>query len=156
MKRILPLFLIFVFLFTAFSENNIAALKFLVLNKLIEYNTVKYPEKIYLHTDKPFYTAGDNIWFSTYLLDGITHIASSKSSVVYIDLIDDKGNIISERKLFAESSNVQGDFKLPTDIKDGTYTLRAYTNYMRNQPRDFFFKKEIPVYSLYADDEEES
>lgn len=155
MKRVFPILLVSILILTAFSGNDIATLKYLVLNKLKEYNSIKYPEKIYLHTDIPFYTAGDNIWFSTYLLDGVTHVASSKSSVVYVDLIDDKGNIISERKLFAESSNVQGDFKLPTDIKDGTFTLRAYTNYMRNQSRDFFFKKEIPVYSLYADNEGE-
>lgn len=152
MKKSLPLLLIISFLCLAFSVTDIYTLKFLILNRLKEYTTEKYPEKIYVHTDKPFYTAGEDIWFSAYLLDGVTHLVSPKSSVVYVELIDEQGNIISEQKLFAESVSVQGDFKLPMDLNEGTYILRAYTNYMRNQPQDFFFKKKLVVYSIYADE----
>ncbi len=150
MKKIfLPLLLISVF-FLAFSAYDISALKISLLNKLMEYNSKNFPEKIYVHTDKPFYTAGENLWFSTYLVNGITHVASPKSSVIYMELLNDRGEILSERKLFAETVSVQGEFKLPIDLKEGTYVLRAYTNYMQNQPKNFFFEKEIPVYSLYA------
>ena len=128
------------------------SLKYLILSRLQEYTSDKYPEKIYVHTDKPFYTAGEDVWFSAYLVNGVTHIASAKSSVVHVELLDSEGNIISECKLFAESISVQGDFKLPADLNDGTYILRAYTNYMQNQPQDFFFEKEVTIYSLYADE----
>ena len=152
-KRILPLLAIS-FLCLAFSVSDISVLKSLILNRLNEYTTEKYPEKIYVHTDKPYYTAGEDIWFSAYLVNGVTHSKNSQSSVIYVDLINEMGNIISERKLFSETVSATGDFKLPLDIKDGTYTLRAYTNYMRNQPREFFFKKEISVYSLYSENED--
>lgn len=152
MKKSLLAILIISFFCLAFSVADINSLKYLILSRLQEYTSEKYPEKIYVHTDKPFYTAGEDIWFSAYLVNGVTHIASAKSSVVYVELRDYEGNIIRECKLFAESISVQGDFKLPADLKEGTYILRAYTNYMQNQPQDFFFEKEISIYSLYADE----
>ena len=136
------------FLCLAFSVSDLSGLKFLILNRLNEYATEKYPEKIYIQTDKPYYTAGEDIWYNTYLVNGVTHTETNKSNVIYVELIDNNDNIISERKLFTESISAEGDFKLPLDLKEGTYLLRAYTNYMRNQPKYFFFKKEIPVFAL--------
>jgi hypothetical protein len=132
----------------AFSFSDTSGLKILILNRLNEYVTEKYPEKIYIQTDKPYYTAGEDIWLSAYLVNGVTHVLSGKSSIIYVELINEKNEVISERKLFAETVSTQGDFKLPPDLPEGTYLLRAYTNYMRNQPRDYFFKKEIPVFAL--------
>lgn len=150
MKKIItPLFGISL-LFLAFSAVDVSLLKTIILNRLKEYTSEKFPEKIYLHTDKPYYVAGEDIWFSAYLVNGVTHTKHSQSSVIYVELINEEGNIISERKLFSETVSAEGDFKLPIDLKNGTYTLRAYTNYMRNQPREFFYNKEIPVYALYS------
>lgn len=137
--------------FLAFNYGDPYSLKNSIINKLSEYSTKKYPEKIYIQTDKPYYTAGENIWYSAYLLNGVTHTTSLKSSVIYVELINENDSIISEQKLFTESVSVNGDFVLPLDLTDGTYLLRAYTNYMRNQSREYFFKKEIPILSLYAD-----
>lgn len=141
--------LIISFLCLAFSAND--GLRTLIINKLDKYTTTQYPEKIYIQTDKPYYTAGESIWFSTYLVNGVTHKKSEKSKVIYVELINEKGSVISERKLFAENISIAGDFKLPIDLKDGTYLLRAFTNYMRNQPREYFFKKEIPIFSINTD-----
>jgi len=33
----------------------------------------RFPEKTYIHTDKPYYTTKDTIWFKNYLVNGITH-----------------------------------------------------------------------------------
>ena len=47
-------------------------------------------EKIYLHTDKPTYSAGENIWFRAYCVDASYHIptqvnlSTSNSSTVRI------------------------------------------------------------------------
>jgi hypothetical protein len=147
-KLLLP---IVCFLCLAFSLINSSGLKILILNRLNEYTTEKYPEKIYIQTDKPYYTAGEDIWFSTYLVNGVTHTKSAKSKIIYVELINEKDEVISERKLFTESISVNGDFNLPLTLKDGTYLLRAYTNYMRNQPREYFFKKEIPVFALNSE-----
>ncbi|AFL82472.1 large extracellular alpha-helical protein [Aequorivita sublithincola DSM 14238] len=135
----------------AFSVSDSSGLKILIFNRLHEYTSEKYPEKIYIKTDKPYYTAGEDIWFNAFLVNGVTHKKSEKSKIIYVELINENGEVISERKLFVESFSADGDFKLPLTLKDGTYLLRAYTNYMRNQPRDYFFKKEIPVFALNSE-----
>ncbi|SRX56110.1 TonB-dependent receptor plug domain-containing protein [Aequorivita sp. CIP111184] len=148
MKKILGILSILV-LCIAFSFNS--GLKILILNRLNEYTTEKYPEKIYIHTDRPYYTAGENIWFNTYLVNGVTHRKSEKSKIIYVELINEQNEVISDRKLFTESMSINGDFKLPIDLPEGTYLLRAFTNYMRNQPRDYFFNKEIPVFAINSE-----
>src|ERR1700760_4735111 len=44
-------------------------------------------EKVYLHFDKPYYAAGDTIYFKAYLTMGERHEPSSISGVLYVDLI---------------------------------------------------------------------
>jgi hypothetical protein len=149
-KKILPIISIS-FLCLAFSFSDTSGLKILILNRLNEYVTEKYPEKIYIQTDKPYYTAGENIWFDAYLVNGVTHRMSNKSNVIYVELINKNDSIISERMLYTKSVSVKGDFQLPADLKEGNYLLRAYTNYMRNQSRSYFFRKEIPIFALYKD-----
>ncbi len=118
-----------------------------LLGNLAVYTNNNSPEKVYVQTDKDFYTNGETIWFKTYLLNGITHKASNKSQVVYVELIDSKDNIIAQQKLYTESAGASGDIILPIDIKEGTYVLRAYTKYMLNDKEPVLFQKEIPIWA---------
>ena len=45
-------------------------------------------EKVYLHTDKHFYSAGETIWLKSYLVNAATHQPSTKSQYVYVELLD--------------------------------------------------------------------
>ena len=147
MKRVLFLILIS-FGMTSFVMMETSDFKFLVINKLNQYTATSYPEKVYVHTDKPYYAAGDDIWFNTYLVNGVTHHKSNKSKVIYVELINESDSLLSTRKLFTETNHVQGDFQIPSDAMPGNYMLRAYTNYMQNQDQSYFFQKEIPVFEL--------
>ncbi|MGB5417552.1 TonB-dependent receptor [Algibacter sp.] len=119
----------------------------LVIEKLENYSN-DYPEKIYIKTDKPYYTIGDDIWFSAYLVNGISHKPTSKSNVIYVELVNEKDSIVSHKKLYTNDISAAGDFKINKEWEAGSYLLRAYTNYMRNSSTDFFFKKEIPVWDV--------
>lgn len=45
-----------------------------------------YPqEKIYLHTDKPYYMAGDTIRFRAHVVDAASHAPVHASRYVYVD-----------------------------------------------------------------------
>ena len=123
----------------------------LVVQKLNNYTENEFPEKIYIDTDKPYYTAGNDIWFTTYLLNGVTHKKSTKSNVVYVELINEKDSIVAQRKLHINDVSAAGDFKTDVDWDSGNYLLRGYTNYMRNDNPDYFFKKEIPIWNLQDD-----
>lgn len=105
-------------------------------------------EKIYIHFDKVFYNSGENIWYKIYLVNAISNTAETLSKVVYVDLIDPNNIIIDSKTIKVTEGSEKGDFKLPIDIIDGAYTVRAYTNFMRNFDDSYFFRKTIYVNSL--------
>ncbi|MCL7763446.1 hypothetical protein MPF19_08480 [Polaribacter sp. Z014] len=120
----------------------------LIKEKVDNYALVNYPEKVYVHTDKPYYSVGDDIWFSAYLVNGVTHTKSNKSNLLYAELINSNDSIIAKEKLFMNDVNTAGNFKIPKKTVPGNYLIRAYTNYMRNEKPTSFFQKEISILSL--------
>ncbi len=117
-----------------------------ILQGLQAYQNHEGPEKTYLQTDKDLYTNGETIWFKAYLVDGITHRASDRSRVVYVDLLDGNDSLVASRKLFVEDLGAPGDIQLGKDIAPGEYTLRAYTRYMLNAAEPVLFEKKLPVF----------
>ena len=102
-------------------------------------------EKIYIHFDRSSYFLGDTIWFKVYLLDGSTNMPSTNSKVVYVDLIDQSNQIVKTRTIQIENGGGDGEFDLGLEMSKGIYTVRSYTNYMRNFDASFFFRKELYV-----------
>jgi alpha-2-macroglobulin-like protein len=100
-------------------------------------------ERIYVHTDKPFYQPGESIWLQAYLRNTIDMKASKTSDVLYVDLINPKGAKEQSLKLLVRDGVVSGDFQLSEEAVGGLYTIKAYTTYQKNylQDADFFTKK---------------
>jgi hypothetical protein len=111
-------------------------------------DSLKITEKVYLHTDRDNYYPGDDIWFKAYLIEAIDRTLTDHSKNLHVELISPDSKIISERIIRLENGLGNGDFKLPENLKSGMYTMRAYTNYMRNFDNRIFFRKIITVYSL--------
>ncbi|GAB2700233.1 TonB-dependent receptor plug domain-containing protein [Mucilaginibacter koreensis] len=105
-----------------------------------------YPvEKIFVHTDKPYYAAGDTIWLKAYVTVDL-HLPTSVSKIVYVDIISSGDTLMQSLKLPVINGLAQGNIALPPDVyKQGNYHLRGYTNYMRNFDADYFFYKNIPI-----------
>lgn len=147
MKKVIWLTVIVLSSFSFASEDD-DLLKQLV-DKLEKYNQTYPQEKAYLHTDKPYYVAGETIWFKTYLVEGITNRPNTASIPLYVDLIDNAaGKLIDRRIIKLEGGFGHGDFTLPDSLLAGFYRLRAYTNWMRNFDESQFFIKDFRVYSL--------
>lgn len=118
----------------------------LALLKKLEEFTKKYPvEKVYLHLDKPYYAAGDDIWFKAYVTDWKTGQLSAMSAILYVELINQSDKIEKKIKLPMQNGITWGDFKLTDTLKEGNYRIRAYTQWMRNAGPDFFFDKTIKI-----------
>jgi hypothetical protein len=109
------------------------------------YDSLRVIEKVYLHVDRDSYFAGEDIWFKAYLIDALDRLLTDHSNSLHVELISPSLKIISNRVIRLEGGLGNGDFKLPSDIKSGKYTLRTYTNYMRNYGDQLFFSKEIAV-----------
>ena len=109
-------------------------------------------EKIYLHIDRNLYNSGEDIWFKVFLVDANTNKPTAQSKVVYVELINPAGKITSTKIIKIAEGGGAGDFKLPFNLIHGAYTVRAYTNYMRNFDEVWFFSKILSISSLQDGD----
>jgi hypothetical protein len=124
---------------TKLIKANIAAID------LSEKDSIKYIEKAYLHTDRDYYNPGDDIWFKSYVVEGLNHKLSNKSGNLHVELISPEAKIIDSRIVRLEKGLGIGDFVIPDTLRSGDYRLRAYTNFMRNFGDLLFYNKEIKI-----------
>ena len=127
-------------------------------DKAIEYITAQlraFPqEKVYLHHDKPYYSAGDTIWFRAYMVHATLHQPMAYSRYIYVELINESKLVVSRIKIRPEEGLYYSQMPIKADIAPGKYYLRAYTNYMRNLEEDYFFHKEIYIGNLITPEAE--
>ena len=102
-------------------------------------------EKIYIHTDKPYYITGESIWFRAYLADAATHIPTPVSRYVYVELINPLDSIVTRVKIRQEEGAYHGYLLIPDDAPEGDYTMRAYTTFMQSQDEHYYFTKTIRI-----------
>ena len=102
-------------------------------------------EKLYLHLDKPFYGAGEKIWFKGYLVNAITHQDNAQSNFIITELINRSDSIVERKKIRRDSLGFHNAFTLPATLPAGDYSLRGYSNWMLNEDPDFFFSRNIKI-----------
>lgn len=138
------LFLAISFIFAKQGEK-IEVLADNLSKKFKQWNDTLPEDRIYLQCDKPFYGPGETIWFTAYIRDAATLKQSKKSDIVYVELLNPKGSVEKQIALIAKNGVAQGDFSLNEDLPGGLYTIKAYTNWQKNDPNPAFFIKEIQV-----------
>jgi len=108
--------------------------------RILDYYARVPQERIYLHTDKPYYVPGDTIWFRAHLVDAVTHTPISRSRYVYVELLDNAADTLCQRIIVrCDSDGVFANaLTLPRHLQGGSYTLAAYTQWMRNFPAERF------------------
>lgn len=116
-----------------------------VLKKMQRFHSERPQEKLYLHFDKPFYAAGEDIWYKAYLVEASLHNLDSQSRVVYVELLNDTKTILQRKAHYVAGGVTFGDLQLSDSLEQGNYFIRAYTNYMKNIGEDFFFVKEFSI-----------
>ena len=113
--------------------------------KFNAYSSEALQEKLFVHTDKEFYIAGEVLWFRVYYVNGATHHAMQLSKVAYVDVLDEKNDPVLQAKISLKPGEDNGSFYLPVSLNTGIYTLRAYTNWMKNFDDNYFFQKNITI-----------
>ena len=104
-------------------------------------------EKVYLHFDRPYYAAGETIWFKAYLTAGAFHLPSTLSRPIYTELINPDGKLITKLKLLSINGSATGIFMLPDSLSTGKYLVRSYTQWMRNSGDDYLFHRPIHIWN---------
>ncbi|HUP10757.1 MAG TPA: hypothetical protein VM187_01050, partial [Niastella sp.] len=102
-------------------------------------------EKVFLQTDKIYYFPGESIWMKAWC--AIEGAPSYLSRILYIDLVNSQGEVISKKMYRLDSlGSTPADMEVPAQIKSGNYTLNAYTLWMLNFPQ-FVYQKNIYIYN---------
>ncbi len=104
-------------------------------------------EHIYVHTDKPYYTNTDTIWMKAYVMDGALRY-SKQSGVMYAELVNDTGRVVLQQSMPIYLGVNWGQMALDSIwIAEGSYTLRAYTNWMQNTGPASFYTQQLYISS---------
>lgn len=120
-----------------------------IMARVKEYYAKVPQEKIYVHTDKACYAAGDTIWYRAHLVDAATNKPVSRSRFVNIELYDRSADSLVDRQIVkCDSDGVFANaLLLPKRLSSGLYTLVAYTQWMRNFGAEGFFYKPLLILS---------
>lgn len=102
-------------------------------------------EKIFLHTDKDTYLAGEILWMKLYLIDATTRRPGTLSRSAFVEILSDEQKPVLQARIALDSGTGNGSFQLPFSLHSGNYLLRAYTNWMKNSPADTWFEKHLVI-----------
>ncbi len=126
-----------------YSHSKLCLLQLLISSGIIRQKAVQ--EKLFLHTDKEFYVAGEILWFKIYYTDGSYHKPMALSKVVYAEILNEKNEAVLQATIAMEPGHGNGSFYLPTTLATGNYSIRAYTRWMKNFDEGYFFEKKITI-----------
>jgi len=120
-----------------------------VINGIAEqfdkYRTQALQEKLFVHTDKNFYVAGEIMWFKVYVMDGHFNKPLDLSKIAYVEIYAADQKPVLQAKISLKDANGNGSFLLPFTINSGNYIIRAYTSWMKNFLPEFYFEKTITI-----------
>jgi hypothetical protein len=116
---------------------------------------VKNPiEKIFLHIDRTGYVTGETMWFKVYCTNGSNHKLSAMSKVAYVEIISISGQSVVQGKIELTEGVGHGTFFLPATLSNGGYTVRAYTNWMKNYGHEYFYEQSITIINPFKTPEQ--
>src|SRR6478735_1131427 len=114
-------------------------------NAVIATSNAPLREKIYAHTDKNFYVAGEVLWFKLYDVADGSFQPLYLSNIAYVELLNASQKPVLKATVALQNGAGNGSFYLTSSIASGNYIFRAYTNWMKNLGADVFFQKQITV-----------
>ena len=104
-----------------------------------------HQEKIYVHLDRNTFITGETIWLGAYCVDATFHAPVDYSKVLSVELLDASGNAVKQIRFRLLEGLGSGQIFVSPEIPTGSYTLRAYTNWMKNFDPEFVFSERIQI-----------
>lgn len=147
------------------------------MHNIHSFNRLYPQEKVWLHCDNTAYFQGDTIWFAAYITSAETlQPANDLSKVLYVELLNEVGEVVSTQRLQVENGRCHGQIPLNTELEKrfisdrikasfyypinkkngnyciplpaGYYEVRAYTRAMLNWGADVCFSRVFPVFDF--------
>ncbi len=98
-----------------------------------------FRETAYVHLNKSVFVKNESIGFKAYVFDRIKKVNSKETSNLYCTILDKNNQVIKRKLVRVEKGVANNVFEVDSLFTSGTYTFRAYTNWMRNfKDRDYY------------------
>lgn len=120
-----------------------------IKQKFLFYTNTVPREEIYVHSDRDEYIAGEYLWFNIYLFDRKSSELSEKSRIAYFELLNSENRPVVQKRILLNKGTGPGQIVLPDSLSPGVYTIRAYTNWMKNFMPDNCYMKDIKIYNSF-------
>jgi hypothetical protein len=142
MKRCVGFFIVLLKVVSLSAQNQLADNLQQAFNN---YQSGAPQEKLFVHTDKTFYLAGETIWFKVYAVDASFHRPLGTSSISYIEILNRDLKPVLQSNVSMMNGSGNGSLTLPGSIITGNYIFRAYTSWMKNFSPDFYYEQTLHV-----------
>jgi hypothetical protein len=107
-------------------------------------------EEIFVHSDRNEYIAGEDLWFNLFLIDRQSFKPSSNSRIAYFEILNPENRPVVQKRLILKNGFAPGQVVLPDTLSSGTYTIRAYTSWMKNFFPFNCYIRDINVYNAFS------
>lgn len=121
-----------------------------LLMRFGQYRNQVSQEKMFLHTDRQVYLAGETMWLKIYTVDAALHKPTDVSRVAYVEIVDKDNQALTREKIELKDGVGTGSIFIPASIASGNYLLRAYTSWMKNFEADYFFRKPVTIVNSFV------
>lgn len=110
---------------------------------------IKTPREVaYLHLNKSTYIKGELIGFTAYVLDKRSQRPTRLSQNLFVTVEDKNKRVVSQKLLKLNNGIASNVIALDTNYTSGYYTVKAFTNWMRNFEEQDYFVETIRVIDL--------
>jgi hypothetical protein len=100
-------------------------------------------EKVYVQFDKNYYNPGETVWCKAYFFAGLE--LSEVSRNFYAELLDEQGNVLSQKTAPISFSGASCSFDLDSNLKKQMIYFRGYTVSTLNSDTSFLYTKAIRI-----------
>jgi hypothetical protein len=102
-------------------------------------------EMIYTQFNKSSYLTGDDIWFTSWIMNPLDKHLSFNTTKLYVELWSGEKRMINRKILFVNGGTASNFIHLEDTLAPGTYCFRAYTSWMRNFYEEKEFNNSITI-----------
>ncbi len=134
-----------IFLILFISNTGITAQSDSELIDLYEDYTNAPREIAYLQLNKSVYIKGESIGFTAYVLDKKDKKPALLTTNLYVSIEDENNTVLKQKMLRVTNGVASNTFDIDSLFGSGFYTIKAYTNYMRNFNENNYFSESIRI-----------
>jgi len=146
MKKRINLIVLVVIHFTFLQMNSQGTAASTMNNDML----VPYQEQVYVHANSALVFVGEYLYYTIYCLKDNTGLLSDVSKIAYLKLVNENQEVVLNQKIKLTDGIGDSNFFIPSSIPSGNYKLIAYTQWMLNNGRNYFYSNDVTVLNPYT------